>query len=171
MLAAEQPEKAAGQIFNIGHRQVWTIEKLAHQVARVLNWEWEVYSVPDEILAPDALFYPKLPHIVTDTEKIRRVLGWEETTSLAEGLRHAVEWHVNHPPDVAHLPYSFDYELEDQVLASYQRMIEAVQQADEEQEEGVEPPAEPAEPPAEAPAEDTLPVVASAEATPAPAEA
>lgn len=123
VLAAEQPEVAAGEIFNVGHRQVWTVERLAQQVGKVLNREWEVVSVPDEILAPDSLLYPKMPHIVADTEKVRRVLGWMETINQAEGLRRAVEWHLEHPPDAAHLPYSFDYKLEDRVLAAYRRLL------------------------------------------------
>ncbi|MBV8062237.1 MAG: NAD-dependent epimerase/dehydratase family protein, partial [Nevskia sp.] len=123
--AAEQPEQAAGQIFNVGHRQVWTIEGLARQLARIMNWEWEIHAVPDEILAPQALFYPKLPHIVADTDKIRRLLGWQETVSQEEALARTVEWHVAHPPDHEHLPYSFDYDLEEEILNDYQAMIEA----------------------------------------------
>jgi nucleoside-diphosphate-sugar epimerase len=53
-------------------------------------------------------------HWVTDTAKIRRELGVNETIAREEAIRRTVEWERANPPG-GFTPYQFDYGAEDAV--------------------------------------------------------
>ncbi len=117
VLAAER-DTCIGQVYNIGSRQTHTAAAWVRAIGDALGWRGEVLIVPRESLpAQYQQPYNYQQHILFDTSKIRRELGYYELTDPAEGLRLAVEWQRDHPP--AHTdPARFDYEAEERVIRS-----------------------------------------------------
>ena len=62
-------------------------------IARVVGWNGNIVTVDDKDL-PDSI---KLPHdwnyeMATDTNKIRKELGYREIVDETEALRRTIEW-------------------------------------------------------------------------------
>ena len=56
-------------------------------------------------------------HLVVDTGRIRKELGYKDVISQEEALARSVAWERENPPDVAGA--EFDYTIEDMLLAKY----------------------------------------------------
>jgi UDP-glucose 4-epimerase len=84
--AIERPE-AWNQVFNVGADEPYTLQELAHQVARAMN-------VPPDVvhLTPRHEVF----HIHASHDKVRQVFGDRPTTPLDEGLRLMAEWVRQH---------------------------------------------------------------------------
>jgi hypothetical protein len=54
-------------------------------------------------------------HVIVDSSRIRRELGYCEIVPRAEALRRTVEWERAHPPDSVP-PEAFDYPAEDRAM-------------------------------------------------------
>jgi hypothetical protein len=54
-------------------------------------------------------------HVVTDSSRIRRELGYQETVPRTEALRRTIAWERAHPPDPLS-PAMFDYAAEDRAM-------------------------------------------------------
>jgi nucleoside-diphosphate-sugar epimerase len=131
LLAVDQPDAAAGQVYNCGDQQVWTLRQVATVVARILEQPLEIVSVPGEFAFPGQpmLAHVSTSHRVMDLAKIQRELGYRDLVPTEEGLRRTVEWLLCNRPEPGGLTEkilgdSFDYEAEDQILAA-QRDYEA----------------------------------------------
>lgn len=90
--ALERPD-SRGEIVNLGGTETVTILELAELVQTTLG-------LPGKPLRARLVPYESLPgryqdvrHRVPDTAKARRLLGFEASISLAEGLHRTVEWH------------------------------------------------------------------------------
>jgi nucleoside-diphosphate-sugar epimerase len=80
-------ERAAGETFNVGEGDALTELEWVRAIAEVAGW-------PGQILG-DAETPPSLPaqwstHLVVDTRRIRRVLGYREPLGREEGLRRTI---------------------------------------------------------------------------------
>jgi len=85
LLALERPE-AVGQCFNIGSpKGTVTIYGLALAVVRVCKSQSPIVFVPKTYVDVDL----RVPNI----DKARRVLGYEPTVTLEEGLQRTAEWY------------------------------------------------------------------------------
>jgi UDP-glucose 4-epimerase len=84
--AIERPE-AWNQVFNVGADEPYTLQELAHQVARAMN-------VPPDVvhLTPRHEVF----HIHASHDKVRQVFGDRPTTPLDEGLRLMADWVRQH---------------------------------------------------------------------------
>jgi UDP-glucose 4-epimerase len=84
--AIERPE-AWNQVFNVGADEPYTLQELAHQVARAMN-------VPPDVvhLTPRH----EVLHIHASHDKVRQVFGDRPTTPLDEGLRLMADWVRQH---------------------------------------------------------------------------
>ena len=80
--------KAIGDIFNIGNPEEISILELAAQVKAVAGSASEIVTVPYE-QAYEAGF-EDLPRRVPDISKIRDLIGWNPTLSLADILERVV---------------------------------------------------------------------------------
>ncbi len=110
---ALESEQAVGEIFNVGEDRVLTLKQWAKAVAAAIEAKLEIVIVPDERLPPHLGFYKThQQHIVGDTSKIRRMLGYRESYALEERLRRSVEWHVQNPLQEYRWDV-FDYQAED----------------------------------------------------------
>jgi nucleoside-diphosphate-sugar epimerase len=111
-------ERATGQIYNVGEPDAPTEAEWVEQIGRAAGWRGEVVAVLPEFL-PKALLMAVdwRHHLVTDTSRLRNLLGFTEPVAHAEALRRTVEWERAHPP--AFRPEQFDYAAEDAALAAW----------------------------------------------------
>ncbi len=80
---AASDERAAGQTFNVGEQKSLTEAKWVLRIGQAAEWRGSVLAVPDERL-PQQLRtkFDWRHHIVGDTSKIRRELGYRERVPL-----------------------------------------------------------------------------------------
>jgi nucleoside-diphosphate-sugar epimerase len=52
LLAVDQPEKAKGQIYNAGDQEVLSLRQVVETIARALEHDWEIVSMPWELAVP-----------------------------------------------------------------------------------------------------------------------
>jgi nucleoside-diphosphate-sugar epimerase len=115
VLAAERPA-SVGQVFNIGSRRTLSTAGWARAIGDAMGWSGEIIRVHSRDL-PEHLQMPYTfeQHILYDTSKIRRELGYEEMVEFEEGVRRTVEWQLANPPrstDAAR----FNYAAEDAAI-------------------------------------------------------
>ncbi len=114
-LAAERPN-AVGQAYNVGSEQTLSMAAWVRAIGHAMGWDGQVLILPFSQL-PTHLHRPYnyQQHILLNTSKIRRELGYSEIVDPAVALRLTVEWQAANPP--ASFDQSrFDYAAEDEVL-------------------------------------------------------
>lgn len=84
-LALEVPE-AAGEVFNIGSGQSFTIKHVAEKVGQVMGKG----SISPEITGKFRL--GDIRHCFADISKARNILGYEPKIDFEEGLKELAEW-------------------------------------------------------------------------------
>lgn len=89
VLAATRPE-ALGEVFNLGNDRESTMAEAVAEVCAAAGFEGEpiAFNTAKEYGA----VYEDIPRRIPGVDKARRVLGWQATTQLAEGVRRTVEW-------------------------------------------------------------------------------
>jgi UDP-glucose 4-epimerase len=91
VLLCAATEGAYGQVFNVGSDQASSFRELAETVVRVAEsgcWEFAPFT-PERALNEPGDYY-------SDIRKIRRIVGWEPTTSLGDGVRKTVAYYRRH---------------------------------------------------------------------------
>jgi UDP-glucose 4-epimerase len=90
LLVLERPE-AAGEVFNIGNeRSVLTILELAELVRELMGADVEINFRP--------LHYTDVEMRIPNIDKARKLLGWEPTVDLEEGLSRTIAWYRERQP-------------------------------------------------------------------------
>jgi len=84
-LALDVPE-AAGQVFNVGSGNHYTVREIAERVARVLGREDLEPTITGKYRVGD------IRHCYSDISHARRVLGYAPRVSLDEGLAELAHW-------------------------------------------------------------------------------
>lgn len=116
IVLATERQTCIGQVYNVGSLRTRTIGAWVQAIGDVMGWEGELVYLPDEELpAHLRTTYNYQQHILYDTTKIRRELGYYELTDPAEALQRTVEWQRDHPPDNGSAS-RLNYEAEDAVL-------------------------------------------------------
>jgi UDP-glucose 4-epimerase len=93
MVRCAATEEAYGQVFNVGNSRASSFRELAETVVRVAGtgrWEFAPFS-PERAAQEPGDF-------CSDVRKIKRVVGWEPTTSLDEGVERTVRYYRRHRP-------------------------------------------------------------------------
>lgn len=106
-------ERAKGRIYNVGEEDALTEGDWVRSIARVAGWKGELLTlekadIPSHLL-DDA---PYEHHLVSDTSRIRRELGYKESVGRDEALATTIEWERENPPPEFDTAY-FDYAAED----------------------------------------------------------
>ena len=83
MAAAIDEPRAWNEVFNVGSDRPWTLNDLAHRVAAAMDVPARVEHLPAR---------HEVQHAHASHEKLRRVFGNHETTSLDQGLREMAAW-------------------------------------------------------------------------------
>jgi len=112
---AAMDDRAAGRIYNAGDDAL-SYADWVRAIGRAAGWQGEVISLPPDRL-PKHLRPPPgdyAQHLVTDSTRIRRELGYQDVVSREEGLRRAIEWERANRGEVN--PRVLDYEAEDALL-------------------------------------------------------
>jgi nucleoside-diphosphate-sugar epimerase len=114
-LAAER-QTAAGQIYNVGSPQTFSLAAWVQAIGAEMDWEGQVRLLERRNL-PEHLHtsYNYQQHILYDTEKIRRELGYYEIVPTDVALRSTIDWQRDNLPAQMD-ESSFDYEAEDAAL-------------------------------------------------------
>jgi len=84
-LALETPE-AAGEVFNIGSGNAYTINEIAAQLSRILNKEHIAPDVCGKYRVGD------IRHCFADISKANAILGYQPKVTLEAGLIELAEW-------------------------------------------------------------------------------
>lgn len=92
LLLAAVSDKANGEVFNLGSREVINLKELAAMMVEMYpGGRYELVPFPPERKAIDIGDY------YSDFTKIKDAMGWEPKISLQEGLRKSLDYYVlNH---------------------------------------------------------------------------
>lgn len=118
---AATDDRAAGRVYNIGEPEALTYADWVRAIGRAAGWPGEVIVLPDGRLPPQ-LHPPDgdyEQHLVADTSRIRRELGYIEPVPLDEALRRTIAWERAQRSDGRP---RFDYGAEDAVLTELGRV-------------------------------------------------
>lgn len=87
--AGERPE-ALGEAFNLGSDRESTVAEVVRAVCESAGYDapTEAFDTATEYGA----VYEDIPRRVPAVDKARRLLGWQATTTLADGVKQTVEW-------------------------------------------------------------------------------
>jgi len=136
LLAVDQPEAAAAQVFNIGDEEVLSVRQVVELVAGALNHTFEIVSLPFELAVParPLLAQPLPTHRVLDLSRIRGTLGYRDVLPARAALARTARWLADHPPppggtEELVLTDPFDYEAEDRLVDAWCRARTAVAEA------------------------------------------
>ncbi|RYE44072.1 MAG: hypothetical protein EOP24_25855 [Hyphomicrobiales bacterium] len=126
----DQPEKAAGQAFNVSDDWTPTLRQVVEMIADAMDVTVEVAGMPHAIATPARPFlvYADEFHRHTPNDKARYTLGHVNPVTVQDGVRQTVDWLLkNRPDDAAFSTQSgdpFNYAAEDALLAHWDSLIE-----------------------------------------------
>ena len=133
LLAVDQPESSAGQIYNCGDEQVLTLRQWVEIITRTMNYKWEIVALPDAVAHPARFLIPfqgPSYHQMMDLTKIKVELGYRDLVPVTEALPRTVRWYLEHPPAPTavrthHDP--FDYAAEDALVTLFREALQHMQ--------------------------------------------
>lgn len=138
LLAVDNPQKSAGQIYNIADESLTlTNREWIRLVAQVLNHEFEFIEIPFDMLPPAFADAPPLTlfpyHEVLDLTKIKEQLGYRDIVSVERGMEMTARWYSENPPPPGGeleqlLGDPFNYEAEDRLIEVYRTGSERLRQ-------------------------------------------
>lgn len=128
MLAVDQPENSAGQVYNICDDELLYNHQWVQRLSQLMGHQFDTVSIPFELLpegfraTPPQLLYRN--HCVMDISKIKQQLGYQDVVSVVEALERTVKWYSDNPiPEGGecelNLGDPFDYDYEDAVVKTY----------------------------------------------------
>ena len=126
LLAVDQPDVAAGTIFNAGDDEVLSIRQVIELVAAALGHEFELVSMPYDLAIParPMLAQPLPTHRVLDLTRVRQDLGYRDAVPAREALARTARWLVEHRPEPGGMEETvltdpFDYPAEDRLIDAW----------------------------------------------------
>lgn len=118
---AATDDSARGRVYNVGDEDAISWIEWARLVASRLSWTGEL------VVAPSARMPTRLRdsrpdvwdhHLVADSSRIRRELGYREVVGREEGLARALAWYAVAPPADPVAAAGLDYAAEDEALVT-----------------------------------------------------
>ncbi len=133
LLAADQADAAAGQIFNCGDDEQYTTAQLIEVIARKMGADVELVNLPHELAHSAHIFGDGTTthHRLMDTQKIRAKLGYRDVCSVPDALGITVDWLLANAPPAGgdleqRLQDRFDYAAEDRLIAAWREAAASV---------------------------------------------
>ncbi len=133
VLAAGHPA-AAGKTYNVGDELVLTAAQTILVLARALDVEVELVSLPAELATPALPFlaHEHVTHQMTTVDAIMGDLGYRDVVGSVDALTATAHHLRDHPigrgsTTEKRLQDPFDYAHEDRLIEAYRRAIGAVQ--------------------------------------------
>ena len=124
LAAVDRPDAAAGEVFNVGDVQQFSLRQWCQLISGFAGGSLEVVSLPFDLAGPGRGLFP-VPHDehgLLSIHKARTVLGYVEMVSAGDALRDTTRWYLDNPPDertTSRMTDKFDYAAEDALLAAY----------------------------------------------------
>jgi nucleoside-diphosphate-sugar epimerase len=118
---AATDDRAAGRIYNVGEPDALPWSEWALLIAKHTTWGGQLVIRPSEEMPPhlrDSRPDVWDHHLVVDTTRIRRELGYREVVPRDEGLRRALAWYAETPPADPNVAGNLDYGAEDAALVT-----------------------------------------------------
>ena len=88
-----------GRVYNIAEPDVRSTAEFIREIGEAVGWKGQIIELPRGALPGPWDAYRMDQHVVTDSSRIRRDLGYQETVPRTEALRRTIEWERVHPPD------------------------------------------------------------------------
>ena len=129
LLAVDQPEACAGQIYNCGDDRQLTLAQIVEVIARTMEREVEIVSLPQQLaIAARPMVLGGYHHTLLDLTKVRSQLGYRDVVPVEEALARTTRWYVAHRPEPGgeieeRLGDPFDYAAEDELIDRYLAMV------------------------------------------------
>ncbi|MGH7961957.1 MAG: NAD-dependent epimerase/dehydratase family protein [Candidatus Binatia bacterium] len=129
LLAIDQPQASAGQIYNCGDETQLTLHQIVEIITRALNYDWEIVCLPNAVARPAWPFTLGSPHHrLLDLTKIKQDLGYKDVLPVEEALARTAHWYVEHQPERGgeiekRLQDPFNYPAEDQLVAIFKESL------------------------------------------------
>jgi nucleoside-diphosphate-sugar epimerase len=118
IVLAIMTERAMGRIYNVGEETAFTEAAWVDEIARAVKWHGKVVTLPKGKLPGHlSMNLDWNQHLVADTSRIRRELGYVEPVPLAEAIARTARWERENPPAQID-PKQFDYAAENAALKS-----------------------------------------------------
>jgi nucleoside-diphosphate-sugar epimerase len=129
LLGIDQPDAAAGLVFNTGDEEVLTIRQVVELCARALDHEFEIVSMPYDLARParPLLAQPSPTHRVLDLGRLEQVLGYRDLVPARRAIGYTAQWLAEHPIAPGEqedfvLTDPFDYATEDAFIDEWLRV-------------------------------------------------
>ncbi len=126
LLAIDKPKASAGQLYNCGDETQLTIHQVVEVIAKVMSYELEVVSMPNDLARPARPYTMQetAHHRVVDLTKIKNQLGYTDLYPVEEAIQKTVQWYLENQPERGgeiekRLQDPFNYEAEDRLVAAY----------------------------------------------------
>jgi hypothetical protein len=124
--AVDQPERAAGTVFNVGDEEVLTIRQVVELCAAALGAELDLVSMPYDLALPawPLLTQPQPTHRVLDLTRLHEQLGHRDVVPARVAVGETARWLAAHRPEPGGqeevvLTDPFAYEQEDALIESW----------------------------------------------------
>jgi len=115
--------RAAGQLYNLGEEKLYTLAQLAQGVARALDHQWEIYSVPGHLWTT-----PYAHTSFFDLRKATAQVRYRDRMIPRDGLELTLAWLGQHPqgddwswPGIS---APFDYAREEALIEGHGSKLE-----------------------------------------------
>ena len=94
-IALTAQKGTVGEIYNLADNEVFSELEWNQIIAKLMNWNGE-FVITYEDKGYELVKAANLDqHLVVDSTKIRKELGFTETISLETGLLNTIQWEVN----------------------------------------------------------------------------
>lgn len=95
MISALVYDKAVGETINLGSNNSYKIKKLVKIIGQITNRKIEI------VLDKKRLRPFDVQKLVCDNKYAKKILEWEPSVSIEDGLAETISWMKNNPPDFA----------------------------------------------------------------------
>jgi nucleoside-diphosphate-sugar epimerase len=133
LLAADQPDAAAGEVLNVGDEEVLSVRQLIELITRELGRQIEIVSMPYELAVParPLLAQPLPTHRVLDLSRLRTHLGYRDVVPARDAIARTARWLAEHPcerggQEEMVLTDPFDYAAEDALIEQWQHAVASI---------------------------------------------
>ena len=92
LIEVAKSPNSVGEVVNIGSGQEISIAELVQAILSIMGKEVEIFT-EDRRVRPEN---SEVERLLCDNVKARKLLGWEPTIRLKEGLRRTIEWFQSH---------------------------------------------------------------------------
>ena len=129
LLAVDQPDASAGQVYNVAEEDLYSERQRIELMSKVMGRECEIVDMPYALARKASPTLAAQGSRIHDIHKIQDELGYHDAISPADALKRAVEWLMEHPFEAGgeaeqQLADPFDYAAEDELIRVYREGLE-----------------------------------------------